>query len=247
MPSWYARYLTDALGIQPSELTVTHDRDSAPLREYKPAKDTLGLRPRVVCKPCNGGWMRDIQVLAEPILRPLLNGLSRSLSKRRQAILGTWMTMNAMSLEFTDLASTPFFTAKDREVFRQRKKPIAGVTVWIGAYEGHDQVGFANVKTMTNQVGDELRLFTYTIGTVAFQVLAHRLPGTPTSGGNRRMEINMIGADKWPAYTPQIWPPEQKVYWPPKWLRESDLDLLSVRFDAGEVRKQIRSSRKPPS
>jgi len=73
------------------------------------------IRLRVVCKPCNSGWMGDMEQAVKPILKPMLNDKQISLSRDNQQTLAQYFAMKAM---VADLSRPPYaFTENERNLF----------------------------------------------------------------------------------------------------------------------------------
>jgi hypothetical protein len=52
-----------------------------------------------LCKPCNEGWMHELETSAQPILSPLIQGRARRLRFWRQTLAATWACKTAMLWE----------------------------------------------------------------------------------------------------------------------------------------------------
>src|SRR5689334_2998942 len=61
------------------------------------------LQVKAVCKPCNHGWMSDLETAVQPILSSLIVGNGRNLYRDGQRILATWATKTAMMFQSRDL------------------------------------------------------------------------------------------------------------------------------------------------
>jgi hypothetical protein len=99
----------------------------------------LTRQVRVVCKTCNGGWMGELQSKARSSLVSLIKKPFASyVSASDQLNLVRWITMVAMTTEFTDVPSVSI-SAEDRAYFmKHRVPPVNSWAIWIGAYSGKD-------------------------------------------------------------------------------------------------------------
>lgn len=82
-------------------------RFASQVRRVKTSGDARGRKLKIVCVPCNGGWMSSLQSLVKPVLGPLLLSNKKALSLRKQGILAAWATMFTMVYETVN----PEFTA----------------------------------------------------------------------------------------------------------------------------------------
>lgn len=71
---------------------------------------------RCVCKPCNNGWMSQLESAAKPILAPMIEGKSRTLDADQRRTLASWVALKVMVSEHDKprMALTP---DHDRLVF----------------------------------------------------------------------------------------------------------------------------------
>lgn len=90
---------------------------------------------RVVCSPCNNGWMSRLQQAAKPVLLPYVTGRWRYPETTARRLMASWATMFAMVTEFCDEQSSAI-PALERLVFSRDQQPLIGSCVWAGRLSG---------------------------------------------------------------------------------------------------------------
>src|SRR5690242_19960499 len=85
IPKWMARLYPD----------ITWEIENQLTGYVRPSKKYVHLIVRF-CKPCNGGWMHDLEDETIPILTPLIEGRRAVLSPEDQAIIKRWFCLRAM-------------------------------------------------------------------------------------------------------------------------------------------------------
>lgn len=93
---------------------------------------------RVVCGPCNHGWMRETQEAAARHLIPLLAGdWTAALEPDACSAIASWFTLFSMVSEFQDSA-TIGVTQAQRTEFMATRTPPSGWTIMMGRYFDSD-------------------------------------------------------------------------------------------------------------
>ena len=101
-------------------------------------RQRLALDAPVVCRPCNTGWMSQIDNLTQPILTPLLktNAHPRTLSPVDCATLASWMTVKSVVLDSFACRHhgqrALFFTPAQCSHVQTHNTPPSHVTVFLG-------------------------------------------------------------------------------------------------------------------
>jgi hypothetical protein len=90
---------------------------------------------RVVCAPCNNGWMSQLQQAAKPHLLPYIQGKWPRPNRAARKVISSWATMFAMVVEFCDEPSA-VVSPIERAVFRRDLSPPLGAYVWAGRLAG---------------------------------------------------------------------------------------------------------------
>jgi hypothetical protein len=91
-------------------------------------------RLKVVCVPCNTGWMSRLQTAATPILLPFVNGEWNTLTPADQRILAAWITMYTIVVEKSNEPVEAFTQAQREEFLEQdehHRQPLKNCLVWI--------------------------------------------------------------------------------------------------------------------
>jgi hypothetical protein len=90
---------------------------------------------RVVCEDCNNGWMNNIEILARPILEPLIQGTrSIVLTQNQQKILAQWLTMKIMVAEH-NVPEDAVIPRDARECFKADRTIPNYISIWIGRHD----------------------------------------------------------------------------------------------------------------
>lgn len=97
---------------------------------------------KVVCKKCNEGWMRALELEAEPYLRPLVVGAFRPFDEAGRRTITRWLTLKMLVLEqerpFREPEARAVHDQSDRDDFMRYFQIPAGFRAWIGLGAGHD-------------------------------------------------------------------------------------------------------------
>lgn len=97
---------------------------------------TIDITVDTVCGDCNHHWMSDLESHASPIVGPMLKGGTQGLSVEQQALVATWATKTAMTLDQSYTPSERVFTPEQCKWPMQHKLPLPGVIVQLGRYVG---------------------------------------------------------------------------------------------------------------
>lgn len=111
--------------------------EKRPLLENRRAPGLTIHRTVRICKSCNEGWMRDVEDEARPTLTPIIVGRATQLSEDQQVTIAKWLTMKAITAEYSDLKNVAVTTAERDEFFGTRT-PLAKWQIYIGHYRGED-------------------------------------------------------------------------------------------------------------
>jgi hypothetical protein len=97
LPAWLRTSAKIEFG-EGEEVTRVNGRRVGKPRRAKP----FTRRPRIVCKKCNNGWMKELEDQARPILLPLLDGFKATLPPANQRIVAAWATKTCFALMYAD-------------------------------------------------------------------------------------------------------------------------------------------------
>lgn len=155
------------------------DNDDNILRQWK--NDEIDITVNVVCKPCNEGWMSDLEEEhARPAMSEMILGHSvPSLDSSRAKAIARFACKTAMVVDYMRPADTSFFTKSDRlrfsdslsipnqlQVFLACFSP--GVSGRLHAFRYSDYPDFEDILSVY--------VCTYGVGRLIFQVVAAKFP-----------------------------------------------------------------------
>ncbi len=210
--------------------------------EIKEWKASLDLKMRVVCEPCNSGWMSDLEAEAKNAFSDIIKyGSKISLLPRGIALLAAFAFKNAVIATCMNPSREPFFTRAERENFRSSLSLPLNIQMWVGCLQdismtatfiGH--VFGLNVPPGTRRHGIEIYdleayAFTYSAGHLVLQVLACRHGKIV----NRGKPLHILRPNPvWDDAVVQFWPDTgTPISWPPSCNLNSDsLNLLANRW-----------------
>jgi hypothetical protein len=214
-PNWISRLFGhDPTGT--AELVVGGSVKSFPAVVFQ-------QKVRVVCKPCNEGWMNDLEKQVKVIMGPMmLDGQATELTPAVQGHLATWAVKTAMMMDYLHPSDRVIPEAQYDDFYRLRK-PLPGHIVWIAhRAKLEDETGRELMGSVLKQSLGEFRIdptvqhdvpkwqeegrnvyrVTFTIGHVVFQVFGHNLP--------LGFQVALP-----PTYVVHcLWPDGQRMSWP---------------------------------
>ena len=140
---WTSKYVprpTNKHNFHSVVATTPTQEKSEPLRIVP--GDPLNSKVRVVCKPCNNGWLSQIQEKAKPYLIPLFDGQTATLGKEAQRWIATWAAMATMTGEYLsrDMQNVAV-PQQERTKFMRTRRPPQNWRIWIGKYEREKWAG----------------------------------------------------------------------------------------------------------
>lgn len=107
---------------RPSLITVTNRQGSLFTR-----------RPKIVCKPCNEGWMSQLESSVKPTLKRMFASTEcHLLTAEEGATLATWAAKTAINFEYFEYPTKISVDQDRRRQLRDTRRPPAGTFVWIG-------------------------------------------------------------------------------------------------------------------
>lgn len=91
---------------------------------------------RIVCRDCNGTWMKSLLDGAKPFVEKLMHGNPLSLSFRDQTKLMSWFVLAGMTGDFVGykLGTIP---QSERNYIREFHRVPRKWRVWLGRYKRH--------------------------------------------------------------------------------------------------------------
>jgi hypothetical protein len=193
----------------------------------------MGLKPRVLCDPCNSNWGSDLEKRVAPILTPMIQGQARQLAASETQLLSAWFFLKVMVSEYlipADSRPGRFFELEHGQHLKATLRPPDGVRIWMGQYVGSRaaNAGWVTDRSSSRQVSDDppaaiyWHSVTYSIGQVLFHLFATSLPIplAPVGDLKETPRINYRidwAPGNWSTGLTRIWPPPSgAVSWPPE-------------------------------
>jgi hypothetical protein len=111
---------------------------------------SIGLQQTTTafCKACEGGWMREMEDVTLPILKPIIIGQNKALSTDEQGIVATWAYKTFLSLEQAQSGTKLVTPAEHHRFFRERQ-PSATARIWLGTYAGEVFSGGTGTRALS--------------------------------------------------------------------------------------------------
>ena len=205
-PDWLSDAFDDIAGFQ-------QGYDSGPSWETKRLEHTVWAP----CRKCNSGWMSRLETAVMPYLQPMIHGHQVPLTRDQCTTLSLWITKTCMMLDLA-ARSEPSYDAIDYVEIFERRQPISGAAVWIGARKSGEHLAtfFRSIhpydappptpSAMPPPSRFEVHCLTIQIKHFVGQTIGHR--------GGRIGTIEHTGArDQTLRY---VWPvPDAPITWPP--------------------------------
>lgn len=214
-PQWIAKYVENADEKIPHTAEVRHEGQE-PRIEFRGIRVPFTTEAKCVCKPCNEGWMHELETSAEPILAPLIQGKSAVWHEWRQTIAAFWAVKTAMMLEQTQkLRAIP---AEIYPLFRKYQTPPPYCQVWTAAYDGDIPHNFGRgairmALTTPEGVAVPNEFAAYgafvQIGALAFRIFGHLFENGPTNVPQGELARALVSIR--PVVPAAAWPPEMVV------------------------------------
>jgi hypothetical protein len=186
---------------------------------------SFSQKASIVCADCNHGWMSDLEVAVEPILRPMLVPQGKVvLRESDQAVLARWITKTAMVFQHTT-PRRPIPPNQFRYLFDHRRPPPS-CQLWVGIRSAEDGVVLSGLQTARIKVptsegqGVFHRGYLVTLGIAGFvgQLLGNDLP---------RFDFDWGHQGEFAAAVEPIWPVIEPIEWPPNKLVRSVNDFAN--------------------
>jgi hypothetical protein len=173
---------------------------------------TIDKQMKVVCAPCNNGWMSDIENTVKDFMTLLITGKPCDLDIFAQRQIANWMTLKMMVAEQNDIENK-VTTLEQRIAFKDHRAIPAQTNIYIarcgtGGWESaYWRIAEAISDSLENRPdGKNTHSVTFGIG----QLLMH---ASHTSMPN--LNLGLVVND--PTLIFQIWPIKQSIVrWPPR-------------------------------
>jgi hypothetical protein len=129
-PKWCGKLLPDEGKAQHSRVEETADGRTVEDQGYRNPITTVAGD---VCKPCNEGWMHELEESCEGIVGHLIQGHARKLRYWRQVLVATWAVKTALVWECVspEHRTIPLDVLR---MFHEAQRPGARQQVWSGRF-----------------------------------------------------------------------------------------------------------------
>ncbi|MER6077361.1 hypothetical protein [Streptomyces sp. NPDC001833] len=215
-PDWVNTVLTpQVIGPSVSNTRTWTGKNEAPQSKTWPVNAASTTTVRIVCEPCNNGWMSNLEGSMKPILEEPILGRGRArFTAQQQLDLAAWACMKTMVFEYFWPDDGLVFTPDDRVIVRTHGRPPATARVDIAAVESQGQplqafrVAYSSPGTGPDAAqADDLSLcMTMAIGCFVVQVR-----GGPGAGEHGFTGYGQVRADSVSIFPPALphanWPP----------------------------------------
>ena len=187
---------------------------------------TLNWKAKVVCEPCNNGWMSNIEEQhAKPAMTDLIAGkLDIPIPQSTATSIAIFAFKTAVVIEHLNKSrGGRFFPRQVRHRFRETLEIPPTVRTWLAGYLPRGQ---GRVMSIYHDLPDgslELYVLTYAIGRFVFQLVAERKPSSLTFSPITGYEH--LAVPFWPRIP-------DGFMWPAKAVLEKvkDFDLFAGRW-----------------
>jgi hypothetical protein len=159
------------------------ERDGTVIRDWPAAK--LNMKTKVVCGPCNNGWMSALERdVAKPAMADLILGNRiGELSRKRARGLSLFAFKTAVIANRSLPESEFFFTQSERYTFRKSLSIPRDVAMWLVGMEpiSGGGIGSFNVHFRPDLT---LNICSFWVGQLGFQVVSVRAALEKLGGHN---------------------------------------------------------------
>lgn len=215
--------------------------DTGELSEW--SQPTMDQKTKLVCQPCNNGWMNDLEGAASAALSEIIrDGTPVSLTTSEVKSLADFAFKCAVVANHMNPDGDPFFTTFARQRFKESLQIPDGVQMWFGAFHGiWAYSGLFNIRYVkaTSSAPNDLNfcVFTFAAGRLTFQVLAKRWVKILDFG----KPFPAVHFDPvWDMAATQFWPIQNgPVNWPPSAYLDDDTIKRFTERLAGTVRMSL--------
>jgi hypothetical protein len=137
----FGQWILDFIPTSMNKHTFANVKIAKPKERPEPsvrlrAGDPLSSKAKIVCAPCNTGWMSILQKAAKPFLLPLFRGERVTLDHHTQATVSAWIAMATMTGEYIprDPAQVAI-SQSDRTWLMKTGTVPPNWRIWIGHYQ----------------------------------------------------------------------------------------------------------------
>jgi hypothetical protein len=184
-------------------------------------KKRIRIVAKVVCSPCNNGWMSDLEGELKPILKDaLFTETPRIFSTKELSTIAAFAFKTLVIANHKDLKRTPFFPSAERVSFRRNRLIPNGVQVWMATRKSIPGKYYGCWKSLSGTSNEPSRygfsnyMCTWNFQNIVLQVLAMKWKDK-----RRRKTVPVlpiIQNEYWDDAAIPIWPLSgRELQWPP--------------------------------
>jgi hypothetical protein len=214
-PKWLRRFIELGTGPPIGHSRIHATSSGETLSEDRWSAIPIDWQVKAPCKPCNEGWMEDLESETRPVLVPMLEDRAVILDASDQDILAKWATLRTLMAQHGHPPGKQAIPAESyHRFYRSRERPV-GAQIWTGRYSGAGAwpTDYHHVELFVSSPGrpDPARpngyVVAFSVGYVAFLYWGHEIEDGPV------IDIGGLA----PYFVP-IWPVGASVDWPPPGL-----------------------------
>jgi hypothetical protein len=230
-PQWIAKYVPEAK-IRAEHYVVIEAEGQEQAVHFRGERVPFTTEAKCVCKPCNEGWMAEMEHTAEHELHAMIEGRPQTLHEWRQALAATWAFKTAMMVEQAH-TSDRAISSELYQPFHRYLTPPPFSQVWIGRYEGQSphfygraQLRFELSTPAGILIPNDLTAYGAVLqaGALVFRLFGHLVKDGPVSVPTGEIARSLIPIR--PTIARAEWPPEFAV---------NDLGLHILGKSLGDV------------
>jgi hypothetical protein len=223
----FADWITDVAGFRGKPVSHYLDRYDGTVVEFR--REPFQSKVKVVCEPCNNGWMSGLETRTKPVLGPMIIGQEQMLRTRDQRLLAFWAVKTALMVEHLVVPAARVIPESAYRALYEAGQPdprqlvllshrthtgpgtrlVHSIKQRINHLEMTPEVADANRDAIGRwlEAGECMYRITFAVGAVVFLVFGHTFPirvgvGIPAVGPVVRI-WTVSGRFTWPS-TPSV-------------------------------------------
>lgn len=204
---------------------------SAPLSRTWETDKLFDLKARIVCGPCNSGWMSDIENKAKPFIEPMVLGKGVELTPDAQSLVALWTSLRVVTGYYAFKHFRPLpddWLASVRDDARAPENWTIVTTGYRGKRDAHFQSTEIGVPAPSTGDTDAAELDHGVVTTILVGYLALKVFAL------RRFKMKEPGTD---AFL-RIWPASSLIYrWPPPECLGDDVAQHFIDWGSDQARE----------
>jgi hypothetical protein len=212
-PQWIAKYVPEAK-MKAEHYVIIEAEGQEQAVYFWGERVAFTTKAKCVCKPCNEGWMAEMEHTAEHELHAMIEGRSQTLHAWRQTLATTWAFKTAMMVEQAH-ATDRAIPSELYQPFHQYQTPPPFSQVWLGRYEGQSPHFYGRVQLrfeLTTPAGivipNDLTAYgaVLQVGALVFRLFGHLVKNGPANMPTGEVARALV----------QIRPTIPRAEWPPE-------------------------------